>query len=68
MLSQHLEQGLPDLSSINGHACCLHLIHLLLIQLHEFNVWVFIDRLHLVIDCLVVAVDAIDVFEQAVKH
>jgi len=67
VLSEDLKKSLFDLSCVDGYSRLPHLFHLVFVELHKLNIWVSLDRLHLVIDHLVVAVDAIDVLEQAVK-
>ena len=68
MLSQNLEKGFFDLSRVDLHTRLFHLLHLLSVELHELDVGVSLNRLQLVIDDLVVGVDAIDVLEQALEH
>ena len=68
MLSQHLEKSFLDLRSVNGYTLFFHLLHLLLIQLHQFNIWVSLDGLHLIVDDLVMTVDSIDVLEQTFEY
>ena len=42
-----------------------HLLHLFLIELHKLDIWISLDWLHLLVDDLIVGVDAIDIFEEA---
>lgn len=67
MLPQDLQEGLLDLGGVDLHATLEHLLHLLLIELHEFDIRVAVDGLELVVDDLVVAVDTVDVLEEAVE-
>ena len=64
MLTQHLEQCFFDLSCVDSNTLFFHLFHLLLVQLHELDVGIPLNWLHLVVNYLVVAVDAIDVLEE----
>lgn len=68
MLSEHLQECFFNLSCINGDTRFFHLFHLVAIELHKFNVWIPLDRLQLIIDDLIVRVDAIDVLEQTFEH
>lgn len=64
MLPQHLEQCLFYLSCVDSNTLFFHLFHLFLVQLHELDVGIPLNWLHLVVNYLVVAVDTIDILEE----
>ena len=66
MLSQNFHQGFLDLGSVDLDATLKHLLHLLFVEFHKFDIRVAVDGLVLVVDDLVVAIDAIDVLKEAV--
>ena len=68
MLPEHLEQSFLDLSSINCNTLLFHLLHLFLVELHKLDIRISLDWLHLLVDDLVVGVDAIDVLEETFEH
>lgn len=45
MLPQHFEQGFFDLGCVNLYTTLEHLLHLLLVELHEFDIRVAVNRL-----------------------
>ena len=67
MLSQYLQKSLFDLGSVDRDTRFLHLLHLLAVQLHQFDIWITLNRLQLVVNYLVMAVDTVDVSEEAVQ-
>jgi len=65
---EDLEERFLDLGCVDGDSLFLHLLHLLLVKLHKFDIGIAFDRLQVVINDLVVTVDAIDVFKQAFQN
>lgn len=54
------------MGSVDLDATLKHLLHLLFVEFHKFDIRVAVDGLVLVVDDLVVAIDAINVLKEAV--
>ena len=65
MLSEHFQQSFLDLSSINCNTLLFHLLHFFLVELHKLDIRISLDWLHLLVDDLIVRIDAIDVLKEA---
>ena len=63
MLSENFQEGFLDLSCVDWYTLFFHLLHLFPVEFHKFDIWVSLNRLHLVIDDLVVTVDTVDVLK-----
>ena len=68
MRPQDPQKGFLDLGGIDLHATLEHLLHFFLVEFHELDIWVALNGLMLIINDLVVAVDTINVFKEALKN
>ena len=68
MLPQHFQQSFLDLGCIDADALLLHLLHFLLVEFHQLDIWISLDWLLVFVNDLIVAIDTVNVFKEAFKN
>ena len=68
MVPEHIAKCLSNLLGVDGDTFFAQSLDLVFVKFHEFNVWVFLAHLKVVIDHFVMVVDAVDISQEVVQN
>lgn len=68
MLSKHVEESLSNLFGVDRNILCVELFKPFFVELHEFNIMVFVYELEPVIKSFVMAVNSVNILQKAIEN